>query len=301
MQTLGFSDKAAKIMFTSAAWMSILIVLAIFLFIGKETFGFFGADAPGFSGLFFADDGSAAEWRPVSPKENQYGIIPLMMGSFLVTFLAILIAIPFGVVGAVYLSELASPLEREIVKPFIELLAGIPSVVIGFFGLIVLNPILKEVFDLNSGQTALSGAILLAIMALPTILTVSEDAVRNVPSAYKQASIALGASRMQTIWKVTVPAALSGIVAATMLGIGRVVGETMTVLMVTGNSPLSTLNPFNSVRTMTATIAAEMGETPAGSDHYHALFVVGIVLLIATFGLNYIAQKVLKKYGAVRE
>jgi len=301
MQTLGFSDKAAKIMFTSAAWMSILIVLAIFLFIGKETFGFFGADAPGFSGLFFADDGTAAEWRPVSPKENQYGIIPLMMGSFLVTFMAILISIPFGVVGAVYLSELASPLEREIVKPFIELLAGIPSVVIGFFGLIVLNPILKEVFDLNTGQTALSGAILLAIMALPTILTVSEDAVRNVPSAYKQASIALGASRMQTIWKVTVPAALSGIVAATMLGIGRVVGETMTVLMVTGNSPLSTLNPFNSVRTMTATIAAEMGETPAGSDHYHSLFVVGIVLLIATFGLNFIAQQVLKKYGGTRE
>jgi phosphate transport system permease protein len=206
------------------------------------------------------------------------------------------LTIPFGIGAAVYISELARPTEREILKPFIEILAGIPSVVIGFFGLVVLVPLIKSSFGLSTGLTALAGAVLLALMAIPTVVSISEDAIRSVPASYKAASLALGASKMQTIWKVTVPAALPGIVAAIMLGIGRVIGETMAVMMVTGNAAVITASPFNSVRTMTATIAAEMGEVAFGSTHYRALFCVGIVLLLATFGLNIIAQKFLKKY-----
>jgi phosphate transport system permease protein len=225
-----------------------------------------------------------------------FGIIPLITGSLLVTLLATLIAVPFGVVAAVYIAEVARPAEREFFKPFIELLAGIPSVVIGFFGLVVLSPLVKQFFGLPSGLTALTGALLLALMAIPTIITISEDAIRSVPTSYKEASLSLGATRLQTIWKVTVPASLSGIVAAVMLGIGRVIGETMAVMMVTGNAAILTASPFESVRTMTATIAAEMGEVAFGSAHYRALFCVGVVLLIATFLLNTVAIRVMKKY-----
>jgi phosphate transport system permease protein len=161
---------------------------------------------------------------------------------------------------------------------------------------VVLVPLIKSIFNLSTGLTALAGAVLLALMAIPTVVSISEDAIRSVPASYKAASLALGASKMQTIWKVTVPAALPGIVAAVMLGIGRVIGETMAVMMVTGNAAVITASPFDSVRTMTATIAAEMGEVAFGSIHYRALFCVGIVLLLATFGLNMIAQKFLKKY-----
>jgi len=271
-----------------AASTSILIVLLIFLFLIKEAAPFL--KNPGLSALL------GDRWMPVSFQKQSFGIVPLVTGSALVTLLATLIAIPFGVCGAVYLSEVAAAAEREFLKPFIELLAGIPSVVIGFFGLIVLAPLVKQVFGLQTGQIALTGALLLALMAIPTIISISEDAIRSVPTSYKEASLALGASQLQTIWRITVPAALPGIVAAVMLGMGRVIGETMAVLMVTGNAAITTLSPFDSVRTMTATIAAEMGEVPFGSDHYRALFWIGIVLLIATFGINLVAQKVLKRY-----
>jgi phosphate transport system permease protein len=191
---------------------------------------------------------------------------------------------------------LAGSKEREFLKPFIELLAAIPSVVLGFFGLVVLAPLVKAVFHLGTGLTALTGAILLALMAVPTIVSISEDAIRSVPRSYREASMALGATEIQTIWRVTVPAALSGIVAAVMLGMGRVIGETMAVLMVTGNAAVMTFSPFESVRTMTATVAAEMGEVTYGSTHYQALFWVGIVLLLATFVLNVVAQRVLRRY-----
>lgn len=274
--------------FMMAAATSILIVVLVFLFLGRESIPFI-ADH-GFSNLF------GSEWRPVSFENEQFGILPLITGSILVTLLATLIAVPFGVISAIYIAEMATPVEREIWKPVIEMLAGIPSVVLGFFGLVVVAPLVKETFGLNSGLNALTGALLLALMAIPTIITISEDAIRNVPQSFKEASFSLGASKLQTIWKVTVPAALSGIVAAVMLGVGRVVGETMAVMMVTGNAAIITFSPTESVRTMTATIAAEMGEVPFGSDHYHALFVIGVVLLIMTFGLNMIAQRVLKKY-----
>ncbi|OHB62649.1 MAG: phosphate ABC transporter permease subunit PstC [Planctomycetes bacterium RBG_13_50_24] len=283
-----WKEKAIRLMLFATASTSILIVIGIFVFVGKEA-GHFAVE-PGLKELF------GSRWMPVSFQKESFGLLPLITGSLLVTALATILTIPFGVGAAVYISELARPVEREILKPFIEILAGIPSVVIGFFGLVVLVPLIKSIFNLSTGLTALAGAVLLALMAIPTVVSISEDAIRSVPASYKAASLALGASKMQTIWKVTVPAALPGIVAAIMLGIGRVIGETMAVMMVTGNAAIITASPFDSVRTMTATIAAEMGEVAFGSIHYRALFCVGIVLLLATFGLNIIAQKFLKKY-----
>jgi phosphate transport system permease protein len=283
-----WKEKAIKLMLFATASTSILIVIGIFVFVGKEA-GHFAIE-PGLKELL------GSKWIPVSFQKESFGLLPLITGSLLVTALATILTIPFGVGAAVYISELARPTEREILKPFIEILAGIPSVVIGFFGLVVLVPLIKGVFSLSTGLTALAGAVLLALMAIPTVVSISEDAIRSVPASYKAASLALGASKMQTIWKVTVPAALPGIVAAVMLGIGRVIGETMAVMMVTGNAAVITASPFDSVRTMTATIAAEMGEVAFGSIHYRALFCVGIVLLLATFGLNMTAQRFLKRY-----
>jgi len=207
-----------------------------------------------------------------------------------------MIAVPTGVCTAVYMAELANRTERTFLKPLIELLAGLPSVVIGFFGLIVLAPWIKSVFHLSSGLNALTGGILLALMAIPTIVSIAEDALQAVPQVYKQASLALGASHLETVWKVLVPAALPGIAAAVMLGTGRVIGETMAVLMVTGNAAIVSFSPLESVRTMTATVAAEMGEVAFGSDHYRALFCVGMVLLLMTLVLNLVSRRVLEKY-----
>ncbi len=283
-----WKEKAIKLFLVSTASTSIIVVIGIFIFLGKEGAPFLAE--PG------ADELIGTRWIPVSFQKESYGILPLVAGSALVTVLAMILTIPFGVGAAVYISELAGPIEREILKPFVEVLAGIPSVVIGFFGLVMLVPIIKWCFSLSSGLTALAGAMLLGLMAIPTVISISEDAIRSVPGSYKAASLALGASRMQTIWCVTVPAALPGIIAAVMLGTGRVIGETMAVMMVTGNAAVITASPFESVRTMTATIAAEMGEVAFGSDHYIALFCVGIVLLLATFVLNMVAQRVLKRY-----
>lgn len=283
-----WKEKAIGLLLLASASTSILVVLLIFVFLGKEAAPFLVK--PGI------DELCSTRWMPVSFQKESFGIVPLITGSLLVTGLATLISVPFGVCAAVYIAEVATSWEREIFKPVIELLAGIPSVVIGFFGLIVLAPLVKLLFGLPSGLTALTGALLLALMAVPTVISISEDAIRSVPASYKSASLALGASKLQTVWKVTVPAALSGIIAAVMLGMGRVIGETMAVMMVTGNAAIITASPLESVRTMTATIAAEMGEVPFGSDHYRTLFCVGIVLLSATFTLNMIAQAVLKKY-----
>jgi phosphate transport system permease protein len=282
-------DRIIRYFLQTSGSISIIIVILIFLFLIKEAFPFLSH--PGVFELF------NNAWTPVSFQKEEFGIIPLITGSVLVTLLATIIAIPFGIIGAVYISEIANEKEREFLKPFIEILAGIPSVVLGFFGLVVIVPAVKAMFGLNTGLTALSGAIILAFMAIPTIITISEDAIKSVPVSYKEASMALGANKLLTTWKVVVPAALSGIIAAVMLGMGRVVGETMAVMMVTGNAPVISFNPFTSVRTMTATIAAEMGEVTFGSEHYASLFWVGIVLMIMTFLLNLVSYKVLKKYG----
>lgn len=291
MTRRSFRESAIKSLLAVSSSLSIVIVLTIFAFLFKEALPF--VHGPGLSNFL------GTRWVPVSFQKQVFGILPLVTGSVLVTVLAALLAVPFGVCGAVYIAELAGGKERELLKPFIELLAAIPSVVLGFFGLVVVAPLVKGAFGLSSGLTALTGALLLALMAIPTIISISEDAIRSVPRSYREASMAVGATEMQTLWRVTVPAALSGIVAAVMLGMGRVIGETMAVLMVTGNAAILTLSPFESVRTMTATIAAEMGEVTYGSHHYQALFWVGIVLLLATFALNMVAQRVLRKYQGV--
>jgi phosphate transport system permease protein len=223
------------------------------------------------------------------PTFDLFGLTPLLLGSILVTLVAILIALPLGVASAVFVREVAPAWLRDILKPLIEVLAGIPSVVLGFFGLTTLAPLVRTYLDAPTGLTALTGALLLGYMALPTIISVAEDALDAVPKSYRDASLAMGATRWQTIWMVVVPAAKAGMVTAVMLGMGRAIGETMAVMMVTGNAarlPLELDAALRPVRTMTATIAAEMGEVAQGSTHYHVLFGAGIVLFVLTFLLN---------------
>jgi len=231
-------------------------------------------------------------WYPI---EDFFGLTPLLAGSLIVTLGATIIAVPIGICTAVYIAEVAPQWAREILKPSVEVLAGIPSVVLGFFGFVILAPYLRLLLDLPTGLTAFAGSMLLAATALPTIVSVSEDALYSVPKSYRDASIALGVTEWQTIWNVTLPAARSGVLTACMLGIGRAVGETMAVLMVTGNAPViprGLSGFFAPVRTMTATIAAEMGEVATGSVHYHVLFLIGITLFIVTLLINLTAASV---------
>ena len=232
------------------------------------------------------------EWYPTATPSAQFGALPLILGTLWVSIGAILLALPIGLITALYLTEVADKRVRDILKPVIELLAGIPSVVYGFFGLVVLVPIIHDVFGLSVGETALAGSIILAIMALPTIITISEDALSSTPKSLKEASLALGASRWQTLYRVTIPYSKSGITAATILGIGRAIGETMAVLMVTGNASVIPHTYLQPVRTIPATIAAELGEAPFGGTHFKALFALGIVLFIITFGFNLVVNSI---------
>jgi phosphate transport system permease protein len=240
------------------------------------------------------------------PTFDVYGMLPLVLGSILVTALAIVIALPLGVATAVLVREIAPGWAREFLKPMIEVLAGIPSVVLGFFGVTVIAPLVREVLGAPTGLTAFTGALVLAYMALPTIISVAEDALDAVPKSFRDAGLAMGATQWQTIWRVVVPAARSGIVTAVMLGMGRAIGETMAVMMVTGNAARLPLTPdslFRSVRTMTATIAAEMGEVAQGSTHYHALFGLGIMLFLLTFVINLVAASAIfskRRRGGLR-
>jgi phosphate transport system permease protein len=229
-------------------------------------------------------------WYPI---EDYYGLLPLLVGSLIVTVGALIIAIPSGLLTAIYIAEVAAPRTKEFLKPLVELLGGFPSVVLGFLGLLILSPYLRVILGLPTGLSALTGALILAGIALPAIVSISEDALDTVPKSYRDASLALGATEWQTIWRVTLPAARSGVLTAIMLGIGRAIGETMVVLMVTGNAPMMPegLATFiNPTRTMTATIAAEMGEVANGSTHYHVLFFIGIVLFIITLAINVTAS-----------
>ncbi len=263
--------------------ISIIVLGLILTFLVYNSFKFF-ASYPIFDFL------GGKQWDPTAEPEK-FGLLPLMAGSALVSFGAIVIAIPLGIGTALYLGELAPRVVRETVKPIIEILASIPSVVIGFIGMTLLSGIIKDTFQLNTGLTALTGSIMLAFMSLPTIISISEDAINAVPSSYRFASTALGATKWQTAYKTVLPAASSGILAATMLGLGRVIGETMTVLMVTGNSPRLVFSLLQPVRTITGTIAAEMGETVQGGIHYSALFAIGLMLFLITFFINYLADK----------
>lgn len=229
-------------------------------------------------------------WYPI---EDYFGLLPLLVGSFIVTVGALIVAVPIGLLTAIYIAEVASPRTKEFLKPLVELLGGFPSVVLGFLGLLILSQFLRETLALPTGLSALTGALILAGIAIPPIVSISEDALDTVPQAYRDASLALGATEWQTIWWVTLPAAKSGVLTAIMLGIGRAIGETMVVLMVTGNAammPEGFATLINPTRTMTATIAAEMGEVANGSTHYNVLFFIGIVLFIIALIVNVTAS-----------
>jgi len=266
---------------------SIFFVILIFLFLLKEGLAVFQTITP-FKFLF------GKSWYPIS-EPAQLGILPLILGSLLVTIGAAIISIPIGVGCAVYIAEIAPARIKEVLKSGIELLAAIPSVVLGFIGMVTLVPLVKTLFHLPTGLTALSGSIMLAFMAMPTIVSIAEDALYSVPKNYKEGALALGATQWQTIWRVMLPAASSGILAAIMLGIGRVIGETMAVMMITGNAAVIPQSILVPVRTLTATIAAEMGEAVVGSEHYFALFAIGIVLFIISFAINVTADLFLHK------
>jgi phosphate transport system permease protein len=256
-------------------------VLLIFLFLIKEGTPAL-AEVPLFNLL-------GQRWYPTF---DIYGLLPLILGSLLVTLGAIAISLPLGLATAVFIGELAPDWVREILKPSIEIIAGIPSVVVGFIGIQLVSPLVRDFLGAPTGLTALTGVLLLAYMALPTIISIAEDALDAVPLSYRNAAYALGATQWQTIWRVVLPAARSGVITAVMLGVGRAIGETMTVMMVAGNAarmPLGIDAFFRPVRTMTATIAAEMGEVARGSTHYHVLFIVGLALFLVTFLINLLA------------
>ncbi len=265
-----------------SGYSSILFVSLILFFLVREGLPALG-DVP-LKDLF------GVRWYPI---EGYFGIWPLIFGSVLVTVGALLIGIPFGIGTAVYLSELAPAWIKNVLKPIIEILAGLPSVVLGFLGIQLAAPFFRQFLNLPTGLTAFTGAVLLGFIAIPTIVSISEDALNTVPSGYRQGALALGANHWQTIWGVTVPAARSGLLTAVMLGVGRAIGETMAVMMVTGNAPVlpRSLNAlFLPARTMTATIASEMGEVATGSEHYHVLFFIGMVLFGISLAVNLTAS-----------
>jgi phosphate transport system permease protein len=268
----------------AAGYSAIVFVALIFYFLLRE----------GIPALFEVklSDLFAVRWYPI---ENYFGILPLLTGSLIVTLGAALVAVPFGIGTAVFISEISPRWAREILKPLVELLGGLPSVVLGFLGILVLSPYIRVLLNLPTGLTALTGSLLLGAISLPTVVSVAEDALDSVPRSYREGAWALGATRWQTIWRVTLPAARSGVLTAVMLGVGRAIGETMTVMMVTGNAPVLATSLgalFSPVRTMTSTIAAEMGEVANGSVHYHTLFFIGMVLFIISLAVNITASTV---------
>ncbi len=285
----GFKESAIRAFFQACGFLAVLVLLGIFATL------LFTA-VPAFREIPVAEFLTKTNWDPTSPVKPEYGILSMVVSTLLVTVGALLLAVPIGIGVAAYLSDVAHWRVREIVKPIIEILAGIPSVVVGFIGIVLFGPLIAGIFHIGNGLTALNGSVLLAIMALPTIISISEDSLNAVPPAFSEASLALGASRWQTLIRVKVPAALSGIIAACMLGMGRAIGETMTVLMATGNARAFPHGLLSSVRTMTADIAIELGEVPYYTAHYYALFAIGLALFAMTFFVNLAADVFLNKY-----
>jgi phosphate transport system permease protein len=265
----------------------VAFVFLIFLFLLRDAASFFRIYSAG-KFLF------GRNWLPIS-EPAQFGVLPLLLGSVFVTLGAIAICVPVGIAAAMFIAEVAPKSLKTVLKSVIEILAAIPSVVLGFIGIVWLGPFLRGMLHLPTGMCGLTGSLLLAFMAFPTIISISEDALVSVPRAYREAAFGLGATRWQTLWRVILPAASPGIIAAAMLGIGRVIGETMVVMMVTGNSPVMPTSILLPLRTLTATIAGEMGETVSGSEHYLALFAVGLVLFVITFLINLVADMFLRR------
>jgi phosphate transport system permease protein len=263
---------------------AIFFVAAIFLFVFLS-----GADFM-LHRLDWREFLTSAEWYPTSVANKRYGTLALIAGSASVTGLAMLVAVPFGLGTAVFISEFTEGRVREVLKVVVELLAAIPSVVWGFIGLVIMNPLIIDLLGAPIGLNVLNGGIILGLMSVPIVVSIGEDALKAVPDSYREASLALGATRWQSVYKVLFPAARSGLLAAVLLGVGRAIGETMAVLMATGHAVQIPTSPLDSVRTLTATIAAELGETARGSDHYQALFAIGVQLFAITFVVNLTAD-----------
>ncbi|HAD82311.1 MAG: phosphate ABC transporter permease subunit PstC [Candidatus Edwardsbacteria bacterium RIFOXYD12_FULL_50_11] len=266
------------------ATFAIVVVFLIFIFIMRESLPiFFNSEVQ--QEITFGQFFNSIAWRPVSDNPR-FSLWPIILGSLKVTLIALFFAVPVAIAAALYSSEFAGRRLKEFIKPTVELLAGIPSVVLGFFALMVMASFLKNIFGWEIRLNAVNAGIALGFAVIPSIYSLAEDAINAVPRSFREAALGLGASPWQTALKVVLPAALPGVSAAVLFGMGRAVGETMVVLMAAGNAPLFSFNPLNSTRTMTATIAAELGEVVFGSGHYHALFFIGLVLFLVTFVIN---------------
>lgn len=278
-----WQDRVARSLVMVGGVSAIVFILAIFVFIARQGLGF------AITELNILEFFGSIEWRPTS-EEPTYGILALIAGTASVTGLAMLVAVPFSLGAAIFIGEFASGRTREVLKVMVELLAAIPSVVWGFIGLMIINPLIIDMFDVPVGLNVLNAGVILGLMAAPIMTTIAEDALKAVPDSYREAAEALGATRWQVVRRVVLPSAKNGLVAAMLLGVGRGFGETMAVLMATGHAINLPTSPFDSVRAMTATIAAELGETAQGSDHMRVLFTIGIVLFLITFAINMAAD-----------
>jgi len=281
-----------KLLLVSAS-ISVVVVILIFLFL-------FSQGAPAFGQISIIDFLFGTNWQPTSVTKPEFGAVPLIYGTMVVTAIAMAIAVPMGIIIAIYIAEVAHPVEKEILKPLIELLAGVPSVVYGFFALVTLSTWIQQLTGTSSRLNALNGGIILAIMAIPTIVSLAEDAITSVPKEHREGSLALGASRWDTVRSVVLPSSAPGILGAILLGFGRAIGETMAVLMATGNAAIINLNILDAIRTLTATIAIETPEVAFGSLHYSALFALAILLFVMTFAFNYVAGIVMRRLGRMK-
>ncbi|MFA5148133.1 MAG: phosphate ABC transporter permease subunit PstC [Candidatus Omnitrophota bacterium] len=281
-------EKAYEWVFTALAFSSLIFLVGIVIVLFKEGFPIFKAVKAGdfLFGRF---------WYPTY-EPPEFGIFPLILASFWVTLGALLVCVPLGVGSALYLNEMASFKQRSVLKPMVEILASIPSVVYGFFGMMIVAPLLQGLLHIPTGLCAFSASLVLGIMATPTVCSIAEDALSYVPKSFREASFAVGANRWQTLTKVVIPAAGSGISTAIILGMSRAVGETMTVLMVAGGSAVIPKSIFAPVRPMTSAIAAEMGEAPMGSMHYHSLFAIALILFLITFAFNIVAEIISRRF-----
>lgn len=288
MEYKRIKEEIYKWVFTILAFSSLFFLVGIVIVLFKE-------GAPVFKDVGFVKFIFGKKWYPTSNPAD-FGILPLVLGSIWVTLGAVLVCVPLGVGSALYLNEVAGFKQRQFLKPIIELLASIPSVVYGFFGLVVVTPFLQRMFNLPTGMTALNASLILGFMATPTVCSISEDALNYVPNAFREASFAVGANRWQTLTGVVIPAAGSGISTAIILGMSRAIGETMTVLMVAGGAAVIPHTFLEPVRPMTAAIAAEMGEAPMGGSHYHALFAIALILFLITFVFNIIAEIISRRF-----
>ncbi|MDO8836951.1 MAG: phosphate ABC transporter permease subunit PstC [Vicinamibacterales bacterium] len=282
------TERAIEAVIRLCGVSAIVFVFGIFFFVFREGAGFL------VSGLDLREFFTSAAWYPTSQSHVRYGVLALIAGTASVTLLAMVIAVPFGLGAAIFVSEFSGPRLKETLKIVIELLAAIPSVVWGFIGLTVMNPLIMHTFGVPIGLTVLNGGIILALMSVPIIVSIGEDALKAVPDSYREAALALGVTRWQLVYRVLLPAARNGLLAAVLLGVGRAVGETMAVLMATGHAVTLPTSVMDSVRTLTATIAAELGEAPVGSDHYQVLFIIGILLFSITFVVNLAADLIVR-------